>query len=250
MNSLSQRRRRPGPAWLAAGAFLSAVAIWAILEAVAQAPTGGLPQTSVPKAVATPISAATPTPTMAPGSATVVAIGDSVTAAEVCGCTGFVKSYAAHLPTAAGGPAHAVNLGADGLTAAGLRTLITGPGATATAVAEGDVLLVTIGANDLTPLLSRWQTAGCSAACYSPAVDTVGSNVSAILAAAKALRGDRSTRILVTDYWNVFSDGDVARVSDGPAYLRWSDELTRALNNRICTAAQNAGATCHRRRWF
>ncbi len=181
---------------------------------------------------------------MAPGSATVVGIGDSVTAAGACGCTGFVQSYAAQLPTAAGGPAHAVNLGTDGLTAAALRTLITRPGPTASAVASGDILMVTIGANDLEPLLSRWQASGCSAACYAPAVDAVGSDLSAILAAAKGLRGDRPTRILVTDYWNVFVDGDVARVSDGPAYLRWSDELTRAVNDRICTAAKTARATC------
>ena len=33
-----------------------------------------------------------------PASAVVVGIGDSVTSATVCGCTGFVESYAAHLP--------------------------------------------------------------------------------------------------------------------------------------------------------
>ena len=111
-------------------------------------------------------------------------------------------------------------------------------------MAEADVLLVTIGANDLKPLLSQWQSSGCSKACYSPAVDAVGSDLSDILAAARSLRGHRPTRVLVTDYWNVFADGDVARASDGPAYLRWSDELTRALNVSICTAARNAGATC------
>jgi len=174
----------------------------------------------------------------------VVGIGDSVTSATVCGCIGFVESYAAHLPITAGGPARAENLGAGGLTAAGLRTLMAQPGPTPTGVAQGDILLVTIGANDLTPLLSRWQSAGCSKACYSPAVDAVGADLSDILAAARSLRGDRPTRVLVTDYWNVFADGDVALASDGPAYLRWSDELTRALNVSICSAARNAGATC------
>ena len=249
MNSL---RQRPGPGWLAAVGLLTAAAIWASVGAVSPTLPGRLPLGAAPRVVPTITSASTPTitsastPTIttAPGPATVVAIGDSVTSAEVCWCTGFVESYAAHLPAAAGGPAHAVNLGTDGLTAAGLRTLITKPGPTATSVAEGDILLVTIGANDLTPLLSSWQTSGCSESCYSPAVDAVGSDVSAILAAAKELRGHRSTRVLVTGYWNVFADGDVARDSDGPAYLRWSDEITRAFNDRICTAARNAGATC------
>jgi len=75
-------------------------------------------------------------------------------------------------------------------------------------------------------------------------VDAVGSHLGAILDAAKKLRGHLPTQMLVTDYWNVFADGDVARKTNGTAYLRWSDELTRALNNRICMAAQHAGATC------
>jgi lysophospholipase L1-like esterase len=75
-------------------------------------------------------------------------------------------------------------------------------------------------------------------------VDAVGSDVGDILAAAKNLRGGRPTQLLVTDYWNVFADGDVALASDGPAYLQWSDELTRALNISICAAARSAGATC------
>lgn len=176
--------------------------------------------------------------------ATVVGIGDSVTSAAVCGCTGFVELVAAQLPAADGGPAHVVNLGTGGLTAAGLRTSVTTPGPTTSAVAQGDILLITIGANDLTPLLTQWHTSGCPAACYSPAVDAVGSDLAAILAAADKLRGQLPTQVLVTDYWNVFADGDVAIQKNGSAYLRWSDALTRALNSRICAAAQNAGATC------
>jgi lysophospholipase L1-like esterase len=173
-----------------------------------------------------------------------VGIGDSVTSAAVCECTGFVELVAAQLPAAAGGPAHVLNLGTSGLTAEGLHRSITTPGPTASAVAQGDILLVTIGANDLTPLLSQWRSSGCPTACYSPAVDAVGAQLSAILTAARKLRGDRSTQVLVTQYWNVFADGDVARAANGTAYLRWSDELTRALNTRICRAAQSDGATC------
>ena len=242
VNVLSQLRLRPRRTLLSA-IVLVCVPSWAILGFAARSPAGG-PSTPTPKAATTSASVASPAPAVSLASAVVVGIGDSVTSATVCGCTGFVESYAAHLPAADGGPARAENLGAGGLTAAGLRTLMTQPGPTPTSVAEADVLLVTIGANDLTPLLSRWQSSGCSKACYSPAVETVGSDLGDILAAARSLRGHRPTRVLVTDYWNVFADGDVARASDGPAYLRWSDELTRALNVSICNAARNAGATC------
>lgn len=242
VNVLSQLRLRPRRTLLSA-IVLVCVPSWAILGFAARSPAGGS-STPTPKAATTSASVASPAPAVSLASAVVVGIGDSVTSATVCGCTGFVESYAAHLPAADGGPARAENLGAGGLTAAGLRTLMTQPGPTPTSVAEADVLLVTIGANDLTPLLSRWQSSGCSKACYSPAVEAVGSDLGDILAAARSLRGHRPTRVLVTDYWNVFADGDVARASDGPAYLRWSDELTRALNVSICNAARNAGATC------
>jgi len=247
-------RLRLSLAWFAAVALLFTAVIWGVswgvgpTGAFSQTRVGGLAPSPAPKAVATakpkPRSVARPTITMAPRSAVVVGVGDSVTSATVCACTGFVESYAAHLPAEAGGPAREVNLGTDGLTADGLRVLMTTPSPTAAGVAQGDILLVTIGANDLMPLLSRWRATGCPASCYSPAVDAVGADVRDILTAAKALRGQRPTRILVTDYWNVFADGDIARASEGPGYLRWSDELTRALNSRICSVARNAGAIC------
>jgi lysophospholipase L1-like esterase len=176
----------------------------------------------------------------APVASVVVGIGDSVTAATGCGCPGFVQPYAEDLPTSA----DSENLGINGLTAAGLRTLVTTPSPTADGVAQADTLLVTIGANDLMPLLPKWRASGCPAACYMPAVDAVGSDITAILTAARALRDNQPTRILVTNYWNVFADGEVASASEGPAYLVWSDELTRALNSRICAAAHGASAIC------
>jgi lysophospholipase L1-like esterase len=176
----------------------------------------------------------------APVASVVVGIGDSVTAATGCGCPGFVQPYAEDLPTSA----DSENLGINGLTAAGLRTLVTTPSPTADGVAQADTLLVTIGANDLMPLLPKWRASGCPAACYMPAVDAVGSDITAILTAARALRDNQPTRILVTNYWNVFADGEVASASEGPAYLVWSDELTRALNSRICAAAHGASGIC------
>lgn len=202
------------------------------------------------RAVALVFAAALVGATMAGCSSTtasghvVVGVGDSVTAATDCGCPGFVEPYAKELPTSPGGPARAVNLGANGLTAAGLLKLVTTSTPTAEAVAGADTLLVTIGANDLVPLLPKWRASGCPATCYTPAVDAVGSDISGILAAAKSLRAGKPVRILVTNYWNVFADGDVASATETPAYLVWSDELTRALNTRICAAARGANAIC------
>src|SRR5450759_1257094 len=143
MNVLRQLSGRPSRVWLAASALLCIVAVLAILGATSRTPDGGLRQVSAPKSAPTTTPVATPTittpPTVPPGSAVVVGIGDSVTSATVCGCTGFVEAYAAHLPSTDGGPAQAVNLGSNGLTAGGLRTLMTSPGPTATGVARGAV---------------------------------------------------------------------------------------------------------------
>src|SRR5674476_1000464 len=105
MRSLRRLPLRPSRMWLTAGVLLLSAAIWVITTSFGPRPADGLPQEEAPKAVATAPSVATPTPTptpqptstarVAPGSATVVGIGDSVTSATVCGCTGFVESYAA-----------------------------------------------------------------------------------------------------------------------------------------------------------
>jgi lysophospholipase L1-like esterase len=50
--------------------------------------------------------------------------------------------------------------------------------------------------------------------------------------------------VLVTDYWNVFRDGQVALDSDGAAERDWSVRVTNAANAAICKAARIQGATC------
>jgi lysophospholipase L1-like esterase len=195
-----------------------------------------------PGATAPAATARASTPRPAP--LTVVGIGDSVTAGTACDCTDFVHRYAAQIPASAGGAARAVNLGVGGQTSAELLSEIGSGGAMAQQVAAADVLLVTIGANDLVPLQDTWSSSGCAASCSSPAVLAVGRNITGIVDHAKALRGGRPIRILVTDYWNVFEDGDVASADHGPSYLAWSDGLSRQLNTALCSAVEGAGATC------
>jgi lysophospholipase L1-like esterase len=185
----------------------------------------------------------TPVATAGPGRLTVVGLGDSVTAGSACECTDFVSRYAARVPASAAGPARAVNLGEGGQTSAQLLSEISSGGSMAHQVASADVILLTIGANDLVPLLDTWSSSGCPASCSSAAVQAVGRNISGIVDRARTLRDGRPTRILVTGYWNVFQDGDVAGADRGAAYLRWSDDLTRRLNTAVRSAAQGSGAT-------
>jgi len=174
---------------------------------------------------------------------TVVGIGDSVTAGSNCDCAAFIGLYATGLASARGLKTSSMNLGVSGWTSSQLLRSLTLPGSFRDQVARADILLVTIGANDLVPLESR-QPSGCGTTCYSPLVESVGHNVELIVAAARAAQPDHPPTTLVTNYWNVFQDGDIGTAENGESFQSWSDILTRAANAQICDAALRAGATC------
>lgn len=174
---------------------------------------------------------------------TVVGIGDSVTAGNNCNCQTFVELYARSLASARSLRTSSVNLGVSGWTSSQLLASLTRPGAFHDQVAKADILLVTIGANDLVPLAAL-QPGGCATNCYSALVASVGNNVRKIVAAAREARAGPPATILVTNYWNVFEDGDVGTAKNGASFQRWSDLLTRASDVQICNGAQRSRATC------
>lgn len=213
---------------------------------------------SVGAGMASPTVAATPSPTgpnaaAAPGpkEVNVLGLGDSVTAGSQCGCTPFVQQLAKLLADRDQVPTTATNLGVGGLTSVGLMQMLDDP-ATRQSVAAADIVVITIGANDLLPALSWWDAGSaspatqrdCGGACDSATLDAVGAQVAGVIARVQWLRGGRPTTVLVTDYWNVFVDGAAGLASRGTGYLAWSGELTDRLNSRICAAAQVQNATC------
>jgi lysophospholipase L1-like esterase len=178
----------------------------------------------------------------------VVGLGDSVTAGTACGCQDFVRLYASGLARRWHRVVHESNLGRAGLTSAGLLARLGGDPAVRSRVAAADVVLVTIGANDLVPALQAWDDgsghdeATCAGACDGKDLGRVGVRVQGALREIRQLRGDQPTLVLVTTYWNVFEDGDVAAAHRGAAYLRWSDGLSRRLNEAIEHAARAESA--------
>ena len=227
-------------------AALIAIAVAVALTGFAQA----APARSAAKRVVTKtVSAPRPTPATPSASAgtsrsiTVVGIGDSVTSGQNCSCSTFVTMYANNLASARGLTTSSVNLGVPGMTSTQLLAEMTTPGSFRDSAAKADILLVTIGANDLNALESQ-QPAGCPATCYTPLIDSVGHNVGLIVDAARAAQPDHPPTVLVTDYWNVFQDGDVGTAENGASFQSWSDALTRAESNAVFTAARGAGTTC------
>jgi lysophospholipase L1-like esterase len=196
---------------------------------------------------------ASPTPaTSAPTATTpgttrplhVVGLGDSVMSGFHCGCDGIVEEYAAGLARRTHRPVDRANLGGNGLVTDDLLTALTSDARTRELVGEADVVLVTIGANDLLPQLQQWQTATCDESCYRRPADEMGRNLGRVLMAVHALRADRPGTVLVTNYWNVFTDGDAGRSTAGSAQVDWSVDVTTAANAAICRAVHASGDTC------
>ena len=231
---------------------LIAVALIVSVTAFAQAANSQPPARSASTKTASPTATTTSSPqikavTTASGglsrSITVVGIGDSVTSGYNCNCEAFVGLYATQLAAQDDVATSSVNLGVPGWTSSQLLTAMTKPGPFRDQVSKADILLVTIGANDLNPLESDGPT-GCPATCYTPLVDSAAHNVELIVDAARAANPAHPPTVLVTDYWNVFQDGDVGTAEHGTAFQSWSDALTRADSTQICNDARSAGATC------
>jgi lysophospholipase L1-like esterase len=226
-------------------ALIAGVIVVAMTTVGQAAPGGSARRGMAAKGTSNP--AGTITPAHASSGANrpiaVVGIGDSVTAGTNCNCAAFIGLYATDLASTRGLKTTSVNLGESGWTSSLLLGSLTTRGSFRDQVARADILLVTIGANDLVPLESR-QSEGCLSTCYLPLVESVGHNVELIVAAARAAQPDHPPTILVTNYWNVFEDGDVGTAENGGSFQSWSDLLTRAANAQICEAARRGGATC------
>ena len=178
----------------------------------------------------------------------VVALGDSVTSGAHCDCDAFPVVYGRMLARQTGVPVHVDNLGVGGLGSAGLlKSLDDTTSPEARAVADAHVALVTIGANDFGDHHADITSGQCSGSpgddCVADEMAAMRSHVRDILERARALRHSQPTTVLVTGYWNVFEDGDVARASFPASGRAATIQLTLRANAAIRSAAQEAGAT-------
>lgn len=228
----------------------AAVLVWASAGLTSGAPSTP-PGTAEPAAGRTP-AATTPTSPpatsstspLAPTRTNVVGLGDSVMSGTNCNCDGIVAEYAAALQQRDGGRVSGTNLGVPGDTTSDLLDHLEHVASYRTAVRNADIVLVTIGANDLAPQWQQWESSGCDDSCYDPAVDQMGTRLDAILSLVRSLRSGPPATVLVTNYWNVFTDGAVARASGGQAQIDWSQDITLAANSAICSVATTRGASC------
>ena len=191
-----------------------------------------------------PPAARSPTAPAARRALRVVGLGDSVMAGTNCGCAGITREYAAALARRTNRRVTSSNLAANGLVTGDVLQDLLGSAAHRRVVRRADVVLVTIGANDLLPQFARWQVATCDEGCYRTPAIRMGSTLSRVLDVLDGLRSHRTVPVLVTDYWNVFTDGDVARSAGGQAQVDWSEDVTRAADTQICRAAREHHDRC------
>lgn len=223
---------------------LCGAVVWTVLLTAGCGTVPGSPATPAPAPARTPGPTSRPSPTPTPTRSTlhIVGLGDSVTSGEHCDCDDYVTGFAHLLTQRTGIRADATDDGESGSTSDGLADELTGHDADdrhlQSDVADADVVVLTMGANDLTPALSAWRSGSCAASCYDPEITQMQTDLTRVLARVNTL-DDGHARVLVTTYWNVFTDGRVADKAERPGYLAWSDTVTRRANTAI---AQVAGA--------
>lgn len=173
-----------------------------------------------------------------PSDERVVVLGDSVATGAGCECRPFGPRLAVLLSRRLHRQVRSSTLAKDGLTTSDLLALLRTDRTVIRRLKEATVVTVTISANDFD---ESCAAGGRGTACYDDGVQELKPRVAELLATLRRLT-QPGTRILVTGYWNVFLDGAVA-ASQGPAYQRTSDALTRRVNDTLRSAAQAAGAT-------
>ena len=179
-----------------------------------------------------------------PPAVRLLGLGDSVTAGTGCACPNYVTGLGRLLADRDSRPVTVDNLGASGATTSDLLVALSTDRALQQAVSRADVVVVTIGANDLTDSLDTWHRGACSVGCYQPGVDAMSERLTQAVSAIRKLRSGAPAQILLTTYWNVFADGQVAERAESDGYLAWSDQITRAANQAIRSSAGRTGAAC------
>jgi lysophospholipase L1-like esterase len=167
----------------------------------------------------------------------VVGLGDSVPAGCACDCKDYVSLLARRLGT----DVTSTNLAVPGQTTSGLLDQLSSA-QVRTVLARADVVVVTIGANDVEGTdPSDCESADDGPQCYSENLATLTGNLDRVASAVASLTTRPGARVLLTGYWNVFLDGSAAQAR-GAQYEKVADAVTREVNSRISSAARAHGA--------
>ncbi|WP_256794661.1 SGNH/GDSL hydrolase family protein [Terrabacter sp. Ter38] len=199
---------------------------------------------AAPRTSATTVGPATPSAsgTTPSGPLTLVGLGDSVPSAETCGCTGYVEQVGQRLGALTHRSWVVHNDANGGWTTSDVEDDL-GSSSTRGHLANADLVLVEVGANDFD--LDRVDDQGCFPAagsdCWSATIAGLRDGLTRIIAAIHRVDHRPDLRIALLGYWNVTVDGSVGRAL-GEDFVLGSDELTRLVNDTVHQVAATTGA--------
>jgi len=178
------------------------------------------------------------------GNLSVLALGDSVTSGYRCDCDAFPAEYGDLLANRSGAGVTVHNFGVGGLDSEGLlESLDRSTSQMAQAATDADYVLLTIGANDFAGQEDDVTAGRCSTDCVAQELAGLSHNLQRILNRINDLDTHTRPEVLITGYWNVFKDGQVARNVYPLPGQNATLALTRTTNDVIAAAARAAHAT-------
>jgi lysophospholipase L1-like esterase len=186
----------------------------------------------------------------------VVGLGDSVMTAEGCpGCRLYLDQYAAALSDALGRPVTVDNLAVPGAEVAQLLTQVLGSADTREAIAAADVVVVTIGINDLpfnrlddpchvAPAYPVIEWTALTTTCMDEVTGEFSADLGAVMLEVTALRAGEPTALrLTTVYDSVLGDG-VDPSWDSPDAVEPAVYAADSFWRATCDVAATYGAAC------
>lgn len=226
---------------VALGALSGAVGVKIAVDA------GHPPRSAPPVASARTTPGPRPTTTPPTPTATaarplrVVGLGDSVPAADTCGCDGFLEQLVPALRATTGRQVTLANDATSGWTTQDVLKDLAVGASHDDLTAGADLVVVEIGANDFD--LSRLTDPSCapagSSACFRSTLAGLRSGLTQVVDRVRALAPGAEVALL--GYWNVGLDGSVGR-SQGSTYVSSSDALTRAVNQVVVGVTRSTGS--------
>ena len=179
-----------------------------------------------------------------------VAFGDSWPYGAHCGsCDPFPELYADALEDAQSAPVEFTNLVTNGGTSLDLRDDVESNESTRAAIADADVIIISTGANDLEPGMTKWLEGTCGGDdqldCFREIADAWHANFDAILTEVDALRGERPTAVRIITNSNEFlSDPGLIDTFGADFGLSGGAAITALHHDALCAAAETHDAMC------
>jgi lysophospholipase L1-like esterase len=166
----------------------------------------------------------------------VIALGDSVPSGFACECSPYPQLSAADIARIAGHTVNVFNDAVPGFTTGNVVQQLEQDHGVKKDVEASEVVLVEIGANDV----SYTSTCGTTVSCYDAELPEIKRNLTTIVGRIRALRHDPEEAIMLIDYWSVWLGGMYAK-ANGPAYVTAADTVTAHVDETIKSVAASTG---------